>query len=335
MIAAAARQIDSILHPGAEDTGCTEQALRLAEKIVAAAPDINVDRSEYLDRHVDHVAEILHRSVYQSLVLDDTPFTDHQHAASEILKAMLNECSDSPAAPIGEGIMNEPIELTSTLTAELERAAGDDEYIVDAMRVSTISDGLPMYTDAIQAKLNWLAKNGHNSPFEHGWASFKVSAPIFVAREWMRHRTLSYNEQSARYARMRPVFYVPDMRIRGVINTQSSARPLMALGESTHRQIVGAAHEEAFTAAWRAYEEMLNAGVANEVARDVLPVATYTSFYASGNLRAWLQFLDLRQRDPRGRNYPQYEITVLADQVRGQLEKWWPMAVSAWMGAKD
>ena len=82
MIAAAARQIDSILHPGAEDTGCTEQALRLAEKIVAAAPDINVDRSEYLDRHVDHVAEILHRSVYQSLVLDDTPFTDHQHAAT-------------------------------------------------------------------------------------------------------------------------------------------------------------------------------------------------------------------------------------------------------------
>lgn len=172
---------------------------------------------------------------------------------------------------------------------------GSDFRIVNAARVSTALDCVE--PEELSARdlgtLGFLMRNRHASPFEHCAMTVKVETPIFVAREFMRHRTLSFNEFSGRYSEFKPVFYAP-----------GEMRPLMQqgkIGEYTFDsgpQWMRDAAEDLITGsvedAWNTYVAMLDAGVAREVARMVLPVTTFTSFYATGNLRAWLNFLALR-----------------------------------------
>src|SRR5690606_21573131 len=130
----------------------------------------------------------------------------------------------------------------------------------------------------------------HTSTLEHCTLTVRVEVPIFVAREWMRHRTMSYNEISGRYAELAPVFYVPD-----------GNRPLVNVGSGAHpdlRHVIGDAlpntrdaHRYAYEASWRQYQGMRNDEIANEVARNVLPVGIYTQFYATANLNNWFKFL--------------------------------------------
>lgn len=141
----------------------------------------------------------------------------------------------------------------------------------------------------------------------------------------------SYNELSARYAEMEQVAYTPGVD-RPLKNAGSGAHPKLEVTGYEDTELwtdaVLTQHYKAYDAAFEAYREMLDAGVATEVARSVLPVGTYTSWYMTGNLLNWFRFLELR--DGR-KGHPQVEITWLAEEVWKIIQKLWPVACEAWL----
>lgn len=217
------------------------------------------------------------------------------------------------------------VNLRSDIKVEYIQHMGDDEIIAKAARVSTGKDQED--NDKITGLINYLARERHTSPFEHTALTVRIEAPIFVARETMRHRTFSFNEISGRYAKLKPEFYVPTEE-RPLINEGSGAHPNLTNNtnmfdySSTSKTHYGSAET-----AWRDYEYMLDKGIATEVARNVLPVGTYTAWYMTGNLHAWFNFLYLRDGEV---GHPQYEIVQLAQQVWPIIEEHWPIAASAW-----
>lgn len=168
--------------------------------------------------------------------------------------------------------------------------------------------------------INFLMRERHTSPFELVTAKFAVQLPIFVAREWMRHRTQSFNEMSGRYTQLPRLFYVP-----GEIREQTGKPGAYKYVTTEDHEMSGWAKdsiEGASNAAFNAYEDMLEAGVAKEQARLVLPVNTYTKFVVSANLLNWMRFLSLR-------NHPhaQQEIQEYARAIEEQLIAVAPVAM--------
>lgn len=217
------------------------------------------------------------------------------------------------------------IQLRSDIKVEYIDHMGSDTMIAKAARVSTGKD--QEANDKITGLINYLARERHTSPFEHSALTVRIEAPIFVAREAMRHRTFSFNEISGRYAKLKPEFYAPDEE-RPLINTGSGAHPSIEF--STDDGLVDQVeieHVRTCRQAWYNYESMLELGVATEVARNVLPVGTYTAWYMTGNLHAWFNFLYLRDGEV---GHPQNEIVQLAQQVWPIIEEHWPIAAKAW-----
>lgn len=171
--------------------------------------------------------------------------------------------------------------------------------------------------------INFLMRERHNSCFEHGSLTFFVDTPIFVAREFMRHRTFSYNETSGRYKELEPRFYLID-----------SERPVVQKGKVGAYRFDGGSDEQygltfanttlAYAHAWQAYQNMLDAGVAREVARNVLPVGTMTQFYVTGNPRNWMQFFLLRN-DPNAL----HEIREVAKAIEAEFARQMPYTYDA------
>ena len=169
--------------------------------------------------------------------------------------------------------------------------------------------------------------SGNSSTLEHCTVTVRVEAPIFVAREWMRHRTMSYNEISGRYAKLEPVFYIPDGN-RPLVNAGSGAHPLIEFStDDDLPAYTDGQHRLSYNLAWRTYSDMRESGVANEVARNVLPVGIYTRFYATANLNNWFKFLHLRDGNE---GHPQYEIVEAANKVAGILEELYPVTYGVW-----
>lgn len=246
-------------------------------------------------------------------------------------------------------------ELTyrSDSTVELIDYMGGDNSIVMAARVSTAPGTDSSFYDlfnesaegralrnAIQSDkdaglIRYLMRERHGSPFEHNAMTFRIECPIFVAREWMRHRISSYNERSGRYSELIPSFWIPD-EDRGLQNVGSSAKPVM--GESTYDQKrkVPTTMRLAYKAAWVAYKTMLRLGVANEVARAVLPVGIYTEFYVTLNLRSAFNFLALRVQDENAAHVsrPQKEIHDPALVVEETVKKLFPVAYENFIANK-
>ncbi len=218
----------------------------------------------------------------------------------------------------------EQIQLSCELKAELVDSMGTDLSVVNAARVS-FNQQSDVMTERDAGLINFLMKNKHTSPFEHCAATFLVTAPIFVAREWHRHRTQSYNEVSGRYTELQPKFYAPD-----------SERPLIQVGKpgaytfvpaedpSTHLQLLSDMRF-ACQATWDVYQSSLGRGVAKEVARMVLPLTIYTSWYATANLLNWCKFIGLRADDQA-----LFEIRMLAYQVRDTLKDRFPITMETW-----
>jgi thymidylate synthase (FAD) len=164
--------------------------------------------------------------------------------------------------------------------------------------------------------IQYLMRERHGSPFEHSVMTFFISAPIFVFRELMRHRIASYNEESGRYRKLQPVFYIPD-----------TDRPLVQQGKPGAYEFVPGSDDQVvlttehfmcrYEDAYQTYETLLNEGVAREVARSVLPVGIYSSMYLTINARSLMNVLSLRTKHPDSRfpSYPQYEITLVADKM--------------------
>ena len=173
--------------------------------------------------------------------------------------------------------------------------------------------------------INYLMKNGHNTPFEAVVFTFEVKAPIFVLRQWHRHRTWSYNEVSARYTELPEEFYVPEPELIGVqsgINHQSRDidEDCIAYDWSASKTMRNANEDSFFM-----YKELLAQGVPRELARSVLPVATYSHMFATVNLHNLFRFLDERLHP-----HAQHEIQVYAEALLTLIEPIVPVAVDAW-----
>jgi thymidylate synthase (FAD) len=214
------------------------------------------------------------------------------------------------------------ITFRSDMTVELVKHAASDADVIWAARVSTkgeqsLSD---VHADPERSAglINYLMRDRHGTPFEHSSMTFYVSAPIFVFREFMRHRTFSYNEESGRYRKLEPVFYVPGPD-RKLVQSGKPGAYEFSSGSPEQHALVTNTVETACRQSYAAYLEMLGAGVAREVARTVLPVGLYSSMYATCNARALMNFLSLRVKDPEARfpSFPQREIEMVAEQMEG------------------
>ena len=168
----------------------------------------------------------------------------------------------------------------------------DDLSVVNGARVSFARHKSEM-DDSDRGLIGFLMRERHGTPFEHNSFRFHVRAPIFVAREWFRHRVGSFNEFSMRYAKATEDFYVPDpedVRTQvGKPGAYSFEGVAPDLAESTR-----AALSQVYELAYETYERLIEAGVARELARSVLPVGAYTEFFWTVNARALMNFISLR-----------------------------------------
>lgn len=228
--------------------------------------------------------------------------------------------------------MPDEITFRSDSSVELLDHMGDDKRVVRAARVSTGKDlDLPDEAwDDINGLIGFLMKNRHGSPFEKGVFEFRIECPIFVARELMRHRVASYNEESARYRKLDAVFWIP-APARHLVQTGKPGRYEMRPGTlEQYNYTVGALRETA-TVAYRRYETMLENGITREVARGVLPVSIYTSIYMTVNARSLMNILSLRVDDPSAAfpSKPQYEIEGMALQMEDYFRRKMPVTYGA------
>ena len=186
----------------------------------------------------------------------------------------------------------------------LDQAMADDLSVVNAARVSfgTRKDSMDERDEGL---IGFLMRERHGTPFEHNAFRFHVRCPIFVMREWIRHRVGSFNELSGRYAKIDEAFYVPaleDVRTQvGKPGSYTFEAVPMDLAEKTRGTI-----EESYRAAYAAYESMLADGVAKEVARSVLPVGIMTEFFWTLNARSLMNFLSLRNQEHAQREIRRY-----------------------------
>jgi thymidylate synthase (FAD) len=226
------------------------------------------------------------------------------------------------------------IEFRSDVTVELVRAAAKDADVLFAARVSTVGeqslDEVDGDASGSQGLINYLMRDRHGSPFEHNSMTFYVQAPIFVFREFMRHRIASYNEESGRYRELRPVFYVPGPE-RKLVQEGKPGHYVFVDGTPEQHALVVEQTRSACTAGYQAYQRMLAAGVAREVARGVLPVATYSSMYVTMNARSLMNFLSLRTKreDSHFPSYPQREIEMVAEKMEALWADLMPLTHAA------
>ena len=200
---------------------------------------------------------------------------------------------------------------------------GSDLSIVRNARVSYDAEWRTGEDEGKDAKLiNYLVKNRHTSPFESAAFTFEVKAPIFVFRQWHRHRTWSFNEISARYAELPEEFYVPEL---DQITTQSASNKQMRTDEqhplaTTLQAAIEASNKFSFAE----YKYLINAGCPRELARSVLPVGTYSHMFATVDLHNLMHFLRLRLH-----SHSQYEIRVYAEAMLQLIEPLVPHSVAA------
>ncbi len=235
--------------------------------------------------------------------------------------------SDKPAA-------GPAVKYRSDMSVDLIKASASDADVIWAARVSTKGesslDDISADPESSRGLINYLMRDRHGTPFEHNSLTYFVSAPIFVFREFMRHRIASYNEESGRYRELQPVFYVPGPQRNLVQQGKPGAYEFVA-GTAQQHEVVVDQTMRACEQAYRSYQEMLAAGVAREVARGVLPVATYSSMYVTMNARSLMNFLSLRTKRPDSAfpSFPQREIEMVAEAMEVQWARLMPLTHAA------
>ena len=222
----------------------------------------------------------------------------------------------------------------SDVTVELVKASASDADVLFAARVSTKGEQSLEDVDAdasrSQGLINYLMRDRHGSPFEHNSFTFFVRAPIFVWREHMRHRMASYNEESGRYRELEPVFYVPGPA-RNLVQEGKPGAYDFVPGTPEQLALVDESVRASCTQAFEAYQRMLAAGVAREVARIVLPVTIYSSAYVTMNARALMNFLSLRTKREGSHfpSFPQREIEMVAERYEEEFARLMPLTYAA------
>lgn len=233
-------------------------------------------------------------------------------------------------------------QITTKSTVDVRRiqAMGGDHMVIAAAKVST--DGAAaealasMPADEKYGLIKYLMTFRHGTPFEHSALTMFVHAPIFVWREWHRHRIgFSYNEESARYKQLEPVFYVP-ARDRPMMKVDGwkPGRPRFAFCEddTVYDKLVNNL-KNSYAVAYQAYEENLALGIDPGLARDCLPVGTYSSCWVTCNPRSLMAFLSLRTHnaDAKFVSYPLHEIELAAATAEQILAEGWPHTYKAFV----
>ncbi|MCC6223468.1 MAG: FAD-dependent thymidylate synthase [Thermoleophilia bacterium] len=206
----------------------------------------------------------------------------------------------------------------------LDDAMASDLSVVNSARVSFAKRRETM-EEADAGLVRFLMRDRHGTPFEHNAFRFHVRCPLFVAREWFRHRIGSFNEESARYHQLEPDFYVPaaaDVRSQVGKPGAYTFEPVEpALAESVRADLA-----RQYRKAYALYEELLARGLAKELARCVLPMGTFTQFYWTVNARSLMNFLSLRAADTA-----QLEIRRYAEALETFLAELMPVTYEAWL----
>jgi thymidylate synthase (FAD) len=234
----------------------------------------------------------------------------------KLVKSNANDLDVAMAAWVSNNGENLPKDIHNSLW-RLKQVMYDAKFYTGDLDVKD--------RERIQGLINFLYRERHMSPFEHGSFTFFVDTPIFVAREFMRHRTWSYNETSGRYKELQPRFYLVDSERPVVQDPNSKVGNYKFVGGSDEQYgYTFASTTQAYMNSWGAYQNMLGAGIAKEVARNVLPVGTMTQFYATANPRNVMQFLLLRN-DPAAL----YEIRDVAVKIEEAFANAMPMTYNA------
>jgi thymidylate synthase (FAD) len=211
-------------------------------------------------------------------------------------------------APIRPGENPDELLLFDHGFVRLDDAMATDLSVINSARVSFAVRKEEM-DERDKGLIKFLMRDRHGSPFEHNSFRFHIRTPIFVAREWFRHRIGSFNEESARYHKLSDDFYVPDpSAVRGQVG-----KPGSYSFETADPEVAEEAREtlrKSYADAYATYNELIDKGIAKELARSVLPFGIYTQFYWTLNARSLMNFLSLRNSE-----FAQYEIRMYAQAV--------------------
>ena len=223
-----------------------------------------------------------------------------------------------------EATTENAIEVLDHGFVRLDAAMADDLSVVNGARVSFARRKEEMDASD-EGLIRFLMRDRHGSPFEHNAFRFHIRCPIFVAREWFRHRIGSFNEFSMRYAKATDDFYVPEPEdVRSQVGKPGaySFEPVDDALAERAREELQAVYEQAFAT----YERLVQAGVARELARAVMPVGAYTQFYWTVNARALMNFVSLRNSE-----FAQLEIRRYAEAVEAFFAELMPVTHTAFV----
>ena len=224
------------------------------------------------------------------------------------------------------------ITFRSDMTVDLIDSMGNDDSVIRSAKVSTMTDTTvdDMSAAGKEKFIDFLVSNRHGSPFESVLFTFRIEAPIFVWREFQRHRVASYSEESGRYTELKPVFYIPD-RDRNLVQVGKPGEYLFTQGDLSQVRAVKFSVEDSSVDAYDQYQYLLEMGVAREVARMVLPLNIYSTAYVTMNLRSLTNFLSLR-RNVEGQtvpSFPQREIEMVAELMEQHANSIVPITLDA------
>ena len=253
----------------------------------------------------------------------------------EEIEALRSEISETArvTAPELEAVLYQPIEVLDHGFIRVIDYMGDDSSIVQSARVSYGKGTKKISND--KGLIKYLMRHRHSTPFEMCEIKFHIKLPIFIARQWIRHRTANVNEYSARYSILDKEFYIPsaeNLAAQSAINNQGRGDALTDDEASNVIQILKKDAEQTYSN----YETLLNessegniideskSGIARELARMNLTLNTYTQWYWKIDLNNLLHFLALRADD-----HAQYEIRVYADAMLDIVKKWVPLTYEA------
>lgn len=232
------------------------------------------------------------------------------------------------------------MKFKSTVDVTQVQSMGGDHMVVAAAKVATTGTDAMAFASVASddnfGLINYLMKHRHGTPFEHGAVTFFVHAPIFVWREWHRHRIgFSYNEESGRYKQLEPCFYLPDReRPMMKVDGWKPGRPKFLRCEDDRvylelRQNL----RESYQHSYRAYEANLALNVDPGLARDCLPVGIYSGCWVTCNPRSLMAFLSLRTCEPEAAkfvSYPLWEIELAARACEKMFAEAYPLTYRAW-----
>ena len=253
----------------------------------------------------------------------------------EEIEALRSEITETArvTAPELEAVLYKPIEVLDHGFIRVIDYMGDDSSIVQSARVSYGKGTKKISND--KGLIKYLMRHRHSTPFEMCEIKFHIKLPIFIARQWIRHRTANVNEYSARYSILDKEFYIPsaeNLAAQSAINNQGRGDALTDDEASNVIQILKKDAEQTYSN----YETLLNessegniideskSGIARELARMNLTLNTYTQWYWKIDLNNLLHFLALRADD-----HAQYEIRVYADAMLDIVKKWVPLTYEA------